>query len=386
MAEKDYYKLLGVEKGATADELKSAYRKMAKKYHPDTLSSSSADDKKTAETKFKEINHAYDILSDPQKRETYDRFGDENAGGMGGAGGFGGFSQGFSGASSVDFDDILSSIFSGFGGMGGQTRSSSKQNIAQRGQDLLVGLSISFEEAAFGAEKTVNVRRVENCPSCKGTGAKNGTSFKTCSACNGTGKVQTIQRTPFGQFSSVVPCPTCKGRGKIVEEVCPVCQGNARREYTRDVKVNIPAGIDNDQRINYSGEGGAGINGGENGNLIVQIKVRPHKLFKRNINDMFIEIPITMMDATLGCVISVPTLTKPTELDIPAGTQTGTEFKIKGQGIKYIRKNTYGDLYVTITVEVPKSISREQKDLLKKLQSSVDVKQFPKQKEYKDKL
>ncbi|HKL94292.1 MAG TPA: molecular chaperone DnaJ, partial [Clostridia bacterium] len=380
MAEKDYYKLLGIEKSATADEIKSAYRRMAKKYHPDTLSTASDAEKKAAEAKFKDVNHAYEVLSDSQKREIYDQYGDETPPNMGG---FGGFGQGFSGGGSAfEFDDILSSIFSGFGGAGGFTRTGS-QNVAQRGQDLLVGLSISFEEAAFGVEKTVSVRRVENCPTCKGTGAKNGTSFKTCSACNGSGKVQSVQRTPFGQFSSVVPCPTCKGRGKIIEEVCPTCEGKPRREYVRDIKINIPAGIDNDQRINYAGEGGAGINNGENGNLIIQIKIRPHKLFTRGGNDLFVEIPITILDAALGCEISVPTLTTPAVLSIPAGTQTGTEFKIKGQGIKFIRKTTYGDLYVKVLVEVPKTISKEQKDLLKKLQTTIEIKQFPKQKEYK---
>lgn len=383
MAGKDYYKLLGIEKTATADEIKSAYRRMAKKYHPDTLATASDAEKKTAEERFKDISHAYEVLSDPQKRAVFDEYGDENMN----TGGFGGFGQGFGGGGGAfEFDDILSSIFSGFGGMGGSSRTTNRQNVAQRGQDILVGLSLSFEEAAFGAQKMVSVRRVENCKSCKGTGAKNGTSFKTCSTCKGSGKMQSVQKTAFGQFSSVVPCPTCKGRGKIVEESCPSCEGKPRREYTRDIKVNIPAGIDNDQRINYSGEGGAGINGGENGNLIVQIRIRPHKLFVRRGNDLHLEIPITILDAALGCEISVPTLTTPTVLSIPAGTQTGAEFKIKGQGIKYIRKSTNGDLYVKVLVEVPKSISKEQKALLKKLQGTIEIKQFPKQKEYKEKL
>lgn len=382
MAEKDYYGLLGVDKNATADEIKSAYRKMAKKYHPDTLANASTQEKKAAEEKFKQISHAYDVLSDPQKKEVYDRFGDENPA----AAGAGGFSQGFSSTGGAfDFDDILSSIFSGFGGMGG-TRSSTQRTSVQRGQDILVGLSISFEEAAFGAEKVISIRRVENCPSCKGTGAKDASSFKTCSACGGSGRVQSVQRTPFGQFSSVVSCPTCKGKGKVVEHVCPACEGNARREYTREIKVNIPAGIDNDQRINYSGEGHAGVNGGENGNLLVQIKVRPHKLFVRRGNDLYIDIPVSMIDAALGCVISVPTLTKDVELEVPQGTQSGTEFKVKGQGVKQIKKSTYGDLYVKVLIEIPKSVTREQKDLLKKLQTSFELKQFPKQKDYREKL
>jgi molecular chaperone DnaJ len=385
MPEKDYYKILGVDKNATVEQIKSAYRSLAKKYHPDALANVSAAEKKAAEEKFKEINHAYEVLSDPQKREMFDRFGSENPSmGGGGAGGFGGFGQGFSGGGAFDFDDIISSIFSGFGGMGGGGGRS--QTSARRGQDILIGLSLSFEEAAFGVEKTVSVRRVENCSACKGTGAKNADSFKTCSACGGSGRIQSVQRTPFGQFSSVVPCSACGGKGKTVEHVCPVCEGKARREQTREIRVNIPAGIDNDQRINYSGEGHAGMNGGENGNLLVQVKIRPHKLFKRNGSDIYLEIPVSMVDAALGCVISVPTLTKPVELEIPAGTQSGTEFKIKGQGIKQIRKSTYGDLYVKVLVEIPKSITKEQKELLKKLQSSVELKQYPKQKEYREKL
>ncbi len=385
MAQKDYYGLLGVEKNATADELKSAYRKMARKFHPDTFATKSDAEKKEAEEKFKEINHAYDVLSDPNKREIYDQYGDENANpNPFGGSGFGGFSDAFGGSGGFDFDDILSSFFGGGGSRGGQ--SSRAQSMPQRGQDILVRLDISFEEAAFGVSKTVNVRRVENCPHCHGTGAKDGTAFKVCPDCGGTGRVKTVQKTPFGSFSSVVPCPKCQGKGKIISEPCPKCKGNPRREFVREIKVNIPAGIDDEQRINYSGEGGAGLNGGENGNLVVQVKVRPHKLFKRNGNDLHIEVPISMIDATLGTEIEVPTLKGNAKLQIPPATQTGTVFKIKGKGIKFVRKEQYGDLFVKVFVEVPKSISREQKNLLKQLQSNVDEKQFAKIKEYKEKL
>lgn len=383
MANKDYYGLLGVGKNATDAELKSAFRRKAKQFHPDTFATKTPAEKKEAEEKFKEINHAYDVLSDSNKRAVYDQYGDENAGG--GFGGFDGFSQGFS-SNSFDFDDIISSIFGG--GFGGSSRSSKsqRQNMPQSGQDILVGLSLTFEEAAFGVEKEVNVRRVENCPACHGSGAKNGTSFKTCPNCGGSGQVKSVQKTPFGQFSSVVPCPTCKGMGKVVEEVCPKCNGNSRREFTRKIKVNIPAGIDNDQRINYAGEGGAGINGGSNGNLIVQIKVLPHKLFKRDGTNLHITVPISMIDATLGTTIEIPTLDGKAKLSIPSGTQTGTEFKIKNKGVKYLKRDHHGDLFVKVFVEVPKTVSRDQKELLKKLQTSVELKQFSKQKEFKEKL
>lgn len=377
MAEKDYYKILGVEKNATADEIKQAYRRLAKQYHPDVYSGRPEEERKRAEEKFKEINHAYEILSDPAKRENYDRFGSES-GSQAGAG-FSGFSSAF------DFDDIISSIFSGFGGMGGSARSR-RGNAPQRGQDILVGITLTFEEAAFGCEKTVSVKRVENCPYCHGTGAKSESSYKTCPTCGGTGQISQSQRTPFGHFSTVTTCSTCKGTGKVISEVCPKCGGKARREQVRDIKINIPAGIDTDQRINYSGEGHAGINGGENGNLIVQIKLKPHNLFTRQGSDLHITIPITMVDAALGCTISVPTMTKPTELDIPAGTQSGAQFKIKDKGLKVVNKNLYGDLIVKILVEVPKTLTREQKEMLKKLQASFETKQFAKLKEYKDNL
>ncbi len=383
MAAKDYYKILGIEKNATADEIKSAFRKMAKKYHPDVYANATAEEKKKAEEKFKEINHAYEVLSDPKKKEIYDRFGDENPQQSGFSGFSGGFS-GFGGGEGFGFDDIFSSIFSGFGSMGGsRTRNA---NSPRRGQDILIGVSLSFEEAAFGCKKTVTIKRIENCPDCKGTGAKGGTAFKVCPHCNGSGQVQQTQRTPFGQISQVITCPQCGGKGKIISEVCPTCGGKARKEVTKDIVINIPAGIDDGQRINYAGEGNHGVNGGANGALIAQIKVRPHKYFTRRDYDLLLNVPISMFDAALGCTISVPTLNKPCELEIPSGTQSGAVFKIKGQGIKQLKKTTNGDLIVTVTVEVPKSLTKEQKELLKKLQETSETKQFPMQKAYKEKL
>lgn len=387
MADKDYYEILGVDKKASADELKSAYRKLAKKYHPDLYTNASEAEKKNAEEKFKEINHAYDVLSDPQKRAAYDEYGSENGpmgGGTGGFGGFGGFGgtrggQGFS----FDMDDIFSSIFSGFGG--GRTQQS-RANAPQRGSDIRVGLTLTFEEAAFGVQKKINVRRVENCSACNGTGAKDGKAFKTCTNCNGTGHVTQVQRTPFGQFSSTGVCPVCKGKGRVVTETCKSCGGQGRIERIREITVNVPAGIDNGQTITYAGEGNGGRNGGERGSLVVEIAVRPHKLFRRAGSDLQLEVPVTIAEAALGCTISVPTLKGAQELKIPEGTQSGTVFKLRNCGVKKLRGSDSGDLYVKVVVEVPKSLSREQKDLLRRLDAAFEVKQFPRQKEYKEKL
>ena len=281
MADKDYYEILGVDKKAGADELKSAYRKLAKKYHPDMYAGASEAEKKDAEAKFKEINHAYDVLSDPQKRAAYDAYGSENGPAGGGAGGFGsGFGGfgGFGGAHggqgfSFDMDDIFSSIFSGFGGSG-RSSQQSRANAPQRGSDIRVGLTLTFEEAAFGVQKKISVKRVENCTACGGTGAKDGKAFKTCTSCGGTGRVTQVQRTPFGQFSSTGVCPACRGTGKIITETCKSCGGKGRVERVREITVNVPAGIDNGQTITYAGEGNGGRNGGERGSLVVEMRAR----------------------------------------------------------------------------------------------------------------
>ena len=381
MAAKNYYEILGVEKTATADELKLAYRKLAKKYHPDMYVSASEQEKKDAEAKFKDINHAYEVLSDPQKRAAYDTYGDEN-GPQAGAG-FGGFSGG-AGGFGFDMDDIFSSIFSGFGG--GSSRAQ-RANAPQRGQDILVGINLTFEEAAFGTQKTVSVKRVENCPDCKGTGAKDGTAFKVCSQCKGSGRVTMTQRTPFGQVSTQGVCPTCHGTGKIITDKCTSCGGVGRFEKVREVKVNIPAGIDSGQRVRYDNEGHAGSNGGEKGGLYVEVRVAPHKLFSRNGFDVLLEVPISIVDATLGTTIEVPTLYGNKEVKIPEGTQSGTVFTIKNYGIKKLKVATKGDMFVRIVVEVPKSLTKEQKELLKKFDAASDPKkQYPIKKAYEEKL
>ena len=386
MAAKNYYEILGVEKTATADELKLAYRKLAKKYHPDMYVSASEQEKKDAEAKFKDINHAYEVLSDPQKRAAYDTYGDENGPQAGaGFGGFGGFGSDGTGAGGFgfDMDDIFSSIFSGFGG--GSSRAQ-RANAPQRGQDILVGVNLTFEEAAFGTQKTVNVKRVENCPDCKGTGAKDGTAFKVCSQCKGSGRVTMTQRTPFGQVSTQGVCPTCHGTGKIITDKCTTCGGVGRFEKVSEVKVNIPAGIDSGQRVRYDNEGHAGTNGGEKGGLYVEVRVAPHKLFSRNGFDVLLEVPISIVDATLGTTIEVPTLYGNKEIKIPEGTQSGTVFTIKNYGIKKLKGTGKGDMFVKVVVEVPKSVSKEQKEFLKRFdQISDQKKQYPLKKAYDEK-
>lgn len=386
MAAKNYYEILGVEKTATADELKLAYRKLAKKYHPDMYVSASEQEKKDAEAKFKDINHAYEVLSDPQKRAAYDTYGDENGPQAGaGFGGFGGFGSDGTGAGGFgfDMDDIFSSIFSGFGG--GSSRAQ-RANAPQRGQDILVGVNLTFEEAAFGTQKTVNVKRVENCPDCKGTGAKDGTAFKVCSQCKGSGRVTMTQRTPFGQVSTQGVCPTCHGTGKIITDKCTTCGGVGRFEKVSEVKVNIPAGIDSGQRVRYDNEGHAGSNGGEKGGLYVEVRVAPHKLFSRNGFDVLLEVPISIVDATLGTTIEVPTLYGNKEIKIPEGTQSGTVFTIKNYGIKKLKGTGKGDMFVKVVVEVPKSVSKEQKEFLKRFEQISDQKkQYPLKKAYDEK-
>lgn len=386
MAAKNYYEILGVEKTATADELKLAYRKLAKKYHPDMYVSASEQEKKDAEAKFKDINHAYEVLSDPQKRAAYDTYGDENGpqagAGFGGFSGFGSVGTG-AGGFGFDMDDIFSSIFSGFGG--GSSRAQ-RANAPQRGQDILVGVNLTFEEAAFGTQKTVNVKRVENCPDCKGTGAKDGTAFKVCSQCKGSGRVTMTQRTPFGQVSTQGVCPTCHGTGKIITDKCTTCGGVGRFEKVSEVKVNIPAGIDSGQRVRYDNEGHAGSNGGEKGGLYVEVRVAPHKLFSRNGFDVLLEVPISIVDATLGTTIEVPTLYGNKEIKIPEGTQSGTVFTIKNYGIKKLKGTGKGDMFVKVIVEVPKSVSKEQKEFLKRFDQVSDLKkQYPLKKAYDEK-
>lgn len=348
---RDYYEVLGVRKGASDAELKKAYRAMAKKYHPDVNPGD-----KTAEAKFKEVNEAYEVLSDPQKRSIYDQYGHagfENNG-FGGAGGFSDFDFGGIG-------DIFETFFGG-SGFGGRSRS---KRGPKKGADLKYAVEISFEEAAFGVEREISIARMEICSKCTGTGAKPGTEATTCKHCNGTGQVQIKQNTPFGQFINSKTCDVCKGEGKIITDPCPACNGKGKLRNNVKIKVNIPAGIDDGQTISLRGEGDPGSKGGPNGDLLINIRVRPHPLFKRQGNDVVCEEPITFVQAALGAEIEVPTLDGKVKYTIPEGTQTGSVFRLRGKGIPFLRGNGRGDQYVKVNIEVPKKLSEKQKELLR---------------------
>lgn len=370
MATKDYYGTLGVEKSAGADEIKSAYRRLAKKYHPDMYSQKPEAERKSAEAKFKEIQHAYDVLSDPQKKAAFDRYGDEQGPQMGGGGGnpFSGFSSGgFSSSGGFGgFEDIFSDLFSGFGGSRPQQRNTADRN----GDDLEMVLNLSFKEACFGVEKEVTFKRVEKCKSCNGTGAKNGTAYSVCPKCGGTGRINVTQRTMLGVMQTQQVCDMCHGTGKKIDTPCPDCGGNGSVKATRTLKIKVPAGIENGQMITMRGEGGAGRGQGANGNLIVVVQVASHPVFKREGANLFVDYPVTFMQAVLGGKIEVPTLLGTSVVDLPAGVQSGTVIRVKGKGVKYLRKDAYGDLYIKILVEIPKNLTSKQR---KKLEAMVEA-------------
>lgn len=366
MAEKrDYYEVLGVQKSASEDELKKAYRKLAKENHPDLHPGD-----KECEARFKEINEAYEVLSDPDKRAKYDKFGhaafDPNQGFGGGFGGFEGFGD-FGG-----FGDIFSDIF-GFGGGGGRN-----PNAPRKGDNLRASLNIKFEEAAFGTKKDVTVARIEQCPDCKGTGCADGTTAEVCPDCKGSGQVKSTQRTPFGMMQSNVQCPKCKGRGKIIHSPCHTCRGIGSIRRQHKVNINVPAGIDDGQTISLRGQGNSGINGGPAGDLLVTILVQPHARFEREGTSILLDQEISFAKAALGAEIEVPTLDGKVKLTIPEGTQTGTMFRLKGKGVPYLRSTGRGDQFVTVRVVVPKGLNAKQKEALKAfsetLGESVDVK------------
>lgn len=379
MAEKrDYYEVLGVDKSASADEIKKAYRKLAKKYHPDL---NPGDKAKVAEEKFKEASEAYEVLSDAEKKQRYDQFGhagvDPQAGGFGG--GYGDFGGGFGG-----FDDIFSSFFGGgFGG--GSTRRN--PNAPQRGRDLKYAIDLTFEQACFGCEIELNVNRTEKCDSCGGSGAEKGTSASTCSVCHGTGQVTTVQRTAFGNFQSTRPCSTCGGTGKVITNPCKECRGDGSVRKSRKVKVKIPAGIDNDQIISVSGQADAGKNGGPAGDLLVVTRVKKHKIFTRQGYDIMCDLPITFVEAALGAEVQVPTIDGRVTYNIPEGTQTGTVFRLKGKGVPKLHGNgARGDQYVKINVEIPKNLSEKQKEILRQFGETVEPSKYKERKSFKDKM
>lgn len=375
---RDYYEVLGVDRSASDDELKKAYRKAAKKYHPD-LNPGDAQ----AEKSFKEVNEAYEVLSDKEKRSRYDQFGHAGVDPNFGAGG--GYGGGFNG----DFGDFgdLGDIFGSFfgGGFGGGGRRSNP-NAPKRGNDASAAVNISFEEAAKGCKKTVKVTKIDTCDECGGSGAKKGTTTKTCPVCNGSGRVTSAQRTPFGVFQTQTVCSHCNGKGKVIENPCQKCNGKGRIRHTVEEVVEIPAGIDDGQVINMRGKGDSGVNGGPSGDLRINVNVRPHPIFNRSGYDVYCEIPITFAQAALGADITVPTLDGKVKFTIHEGTQPGDEFKLKGKGIQRLNYSGKGDQYVKIVVEIPKNLSKEQKEKLMDFEKLSSDKNYKTQKSFMDKI
>ena len=372
---RDYYEVLGVKKDASADEIKKAYRKAAMKYHPDRNPGD-----KEAEAKFKEVGEAYEVLSDDGKRSRYDQFGfagvDPNYGGGGGGyggsgfGGFGGFG---------DFGDIFSEFFGG----GGSSRGAS-QNAPRRGENIMTHLELTFEEAAFGCEKEVATPRIENCAACSGSGSADGV-IETCSQCRGSGQVRTVQNFMGMQMQSTTTCPQCSGRGKIIKNPCSTCKGTGKVRRTNKVKVKIPAGVDAGQSVRVRAEGSVGINGGPNGDLLVEIYLKRHPIFTRKDTTVYCEVPITFTQAALGADIQVPTLDGKVSFELPEGTQTGTMFTLREKGIPYVNNSRRrGDQRFTVVVETPTKLTKEQKDLLRQLDGTLE--NSPKRKKFFDSI
>lgn len=380
MAEKrDYYEVLGISRNASEDEIKKAYRSMAKKYHPDLNPGD-----KTAEEKFKEVNEAYEVLSDATKKARYDQFGHAGVDPSYGGGGYaGGTTGGFGGFG--DMSDIFEGIFGGFGGFGGTSRRSN-QNAPRRGRDIQKNITIDFMEACKGCTKDVKIERMETCDECSGKGTANGQSPEVCPECHGTGSVNVTQRTPFGMISSAKTCTRCGGKGKVINNPCAKCHGEGRTRITKTVTVNIPAGIDNGQTLQSGGEGDRGANGGPSGDLLLNVTIRPDLIFERDGFDIHCEIPITYTQATLGDEITVPTIDGKVKYNISEGTQTGTIFRLKGKGVQKLHRSDRGDQYVHVYVEVPKNLNKKQKDALKEFENTLNDKNYQKRQSFFDKL
>ena len=375
MADKrDYYEVLGVGKGASDDEIKKAYRKLAKQYHPDLNK-----DNPEAADKFKEAAEAYEVLSDSEKRSRYDQFGhagvDPNAGGFGG-GGFGGGFGGF------DMGDIFDSFFGGGFGGGGRSR----RNGPVRGGDIQQAVELTFEEAAFGCKRKIKIVRSESCDECGGSGAKKGTSPVKCTKCNGTGQMRTVQNTPFGQFASTTTCNACGGKGTTVSDPCPACNGNGQIRKPRELEVNIPAGIDHGQTVSVRGQGEAGLRGGPAGDLLITVYIKKNNMFTRDGNNVYVDVPITFIQATLGCEIDIPTIDGKVKQRIPEGTQHGTKFRLKERGIPSVRNGSRGDQFVRIIVEVPKNLSARQREILEEFAKESNEKNYNQRKKFSEKI
>lgn len=359
---RDYYEILGVSRTATADEIKSAFRKLARQYHPDV--SKEAD----AEEKFKEINEAYSVLSDPEKRARYDRFGRAGLGDMGGAPDF-----------SVHFEDIFEELF-GFGG------GRSRRNAPRRGRDLQMAVQLTFEEAVFGVEKDITFERDETCSTCRGSGAEPGTNVSTCSTCGGRGEVRQVRQTFIVQMVETVTCPKCQGRGQVIEKLCHACGGRGLERKHVTKRVSIPAGVDSGMQIRLPGEGQPGTNGGPNGNLFLAVDVLPHEFFQRKGEDILLYLDINIAQAVLGAEIEVPTVDGKEKLEIPAGTQPGRVFTLRGKGVPRLRQSGRGDQQIIVNVEIPTKLTPEQRELFEKLAQTLGASPRPQGKGFFDKL
>lgn len=345
---RNFYEILEVSETASQEEIKKSYKKLAKRYHPDLHP-----DDEEAERNFKEVNVAYEVLSDEQKRKKYDLYGEDGIGENYSNGDFGGFG------------DIFSDLFDMFGG--GFSESSSTRNSSRKGQDIRADINLDFREAVFGVEKEINIRREENCKVCDGTGAEPGTEKHICDKCHGTGQTRVQSRSAFGNFIRVVTCDKCGGTGEIIDEPCHKCHGHGRETISKKINIKIPAGVDNKTIISMQGEGHAGENGGPSGDLYIYVSVREDSVFKRSGYDLHLNMPISYMDAVLGGKIKVPTLTSLVDFEIPKGTQGGTTFKLKNEGVKNVKRESKGDLYFTVEIIVPKKVNEEQKELLEAL-------------------
>lgn len=371
MADKrDYYEVLGIDKGADDDTLKKAYRKMAKKYHPDMNPGD-----KEAEAKFKEVNEAYAVLSDAEKRQIYDQYGHDGLDPTSGAG------QGFGGFGGFDFSDIFSSFFGGGGSSSGERR-----NAPRRGDDIVYRMTIAFEDAAFGCTKTVEFKRIEACAECSGRGAKKASDIETCSRCKGSGSVTVTSRTMFGVMQSQKTCDSCRGRGKIIKEPCGNCRGTGNVKVQKKLDVTIPAGVDEGGKICLRGQGNAGVNGGGYGDLYIIVSLKPHEIFERNGNDLYCEVPVSYADLALGAEIEVPTLNGTEKYIIPEGTQSGTQFVLKGKGVVYYNSKSHGNLYFTVIMETPKNLSDDAKAALKKFDSLCKMTNYSKKQSFAEKI